>query len=335
MTTALEKYQRLEATGLWRSSDQDQRKAVIVSIGDASIVISDMQDRAVTHWSIPAVRRQNPGERPAIFYPDGGPSETLEIDADEADMIDAIEKLRNAVSKKSPKPGRLRWIILAVSVASITALAIFWLPGALVNHALSVVPEAKRQEIGEKLLSQTHRLTGLPCTSFLAEAGLHKFENRLNLRNLVIVPSGVRTAVVLPGGFVLLNRSAIEDFEEPDVAAGFVIAELVRVGDPLRDLLDSAGLSASLSLLTTGVIPDNTLKAHAEDLILAEYPRPNDETLVSAFEENRLRISPYAYALDPSGEETLSLIEADPFTTTPEPVMLDGEWVALQGICDD
>ena len=39
-------------------------------------------------------------------------------------------------------------------------------------------------------------------------------------------------------------------------------------------------------------------------------------------------------ALDASGETTLALIEADPFTTTPKPVLGDGDWVALQGICD-
>ncbi|MEP2530869.1 hypothetical protein [Shimia sp.] len=334
MTTALEKYQRLEATGLWRASAEDQRKDVIVSIGDATLVISDMQDRALTHWSIPAVRRQNPGERPAIFFPDGDAGETLEISGDEAEMIEAIEKLRSAVSRSGPKRGRLRWGILSASVAGIAALAIFWLPGALLNHALSVVPDAKRQDIGSALRAHSVRLTGQSCQGLLAVPALGKLEKRLGLRQLVIVPSGVKRAVALPGGVVLLNRSAVEDFEEPDVAAGFIVAEILRAGDPLRSVLQGAGISASFRLLTTGELTEDTLRAHAENIVLQDQVRPDDSALIAAFESNRLRISPYAYALDPSGEETLPLIEADPFTTAPQEVLSDGDWVALQGICD-
>jgi hypothetical protein len=39
-------------------------------------------------------------------------------------------------------------------------------------------------------------------------------------------------------------------------------------------------------------------------------------------------------ARDPSGESTLSLIEAAPFTEDlPEPILIDRYWVALQGVC--
>ncbi|MEO0773689.1 MAG: hypothetical protein AAFZ04_10955, partial [Pseudomonadota bacterium] len=44
--------------------------------------------------------------------------------------------------------------------------------------------------------------------------------------------------------------------------------------------------------------------------------------------------TPYAYALDLTGEKTLGLIEADPFATSaPEPVMNDADWLRLQAIC--
>ncbi len=333
MTTALQKYQRLEATALWRPAPDEQRRDVIVSIGDATLVITDMQDRALAHWSLPAVRRENPGTRPAIYFPHGDPGETLEIGASEADMIDAIEKLRAAVARSKPKPGRLRWAIVGLSALTIGALALFWLPGALMNHALSVVPQAKRQDIGEALLAQSLRLTGAPCDGTLARPALRKLERRLGVRRLVVVTSGVRDAAALPGGIVLLNRATIEDYEEPDATAGFVVAEQLRADDALRELLQAAGISASFRLLTTGDLNEDILRAHAEDAILADRPRPSDDSLIPAFEAARLRISPYAYALDASGETTLALIEADPFTTTPEPVLGDGDWVALQGIC--
>ena len=55
--TALSAYDRLEATGLWRASPDDQRREVVVSIGEATLTITDLNDTALAHWSIPAVAR--------------------------------------------------------------------------------------------------------------------------------------------------------------------------------------------------------------------------------------------------------------------------------------
>jgi len=99
-TTALTRYQRLEAAGLWRADEHAQRLDVIVSVGEATLTITDMRDRVQTHWSIAAIARANPGQRPAIYYPDGDPGETLELPEDEAEMIAAIETLRSAVARQ-------------------------------------------------------------------------------------------------------------------------------------------------------------------------------------------------------------------------------------------
>ncbi|MGR3714093.1 MAG: hypothetical protein ACU0A6_13350 [Shimia sp.] len=333
MSTALHKYDRLEATALWRAGPDEQRRDVIVSIGDATLVIFDLQDRALTHWSIPAVRRQNPGALPAVFFPDGDAAETLEIGEDEAEMIEAIEKLRFAVARRQPRPGRLRFGVFGLSVVTLLGLGVFWLPGALREHALRVAPPAVRQDIGEAVLEQTARVTGQACDNRLGVAALTELQIRLGVDKLKVVPSGVRGAAVLPGGTVLLHRNSVEDFEEPDVVAGFVIAAQTATGDPLRRLLENSGMIASFRLLTTGALPDDLLRAHIEDVVLAPPIRAEDAALIEAFKTHRVRISPYAYAIDPSGEQTLPLIEADPFAVTPEPVLSDGHWIALQGIC--
>ncbi len=161
--TALKKFARIEATGLWRATPDEQRREVVVSIGDATLIISDMQDRAITHWSLAAVRRANPGKRPALFHPDGDPGETLELGADEAQMIDAIEKLRRAVERTRPRPGRLRGLGMAISLAAVVALSILWVPGMLTAHAVSIVPDVKRSEIGADLMRRIERMTGPAC----------------------------------------------------------------------------------------------------------------------------------------------------------------------------
>ena len=59
--TALPEYQRLECSGLWRDGPGAQRREVIVAFGDATLVIADARsDRALAHWSLPAVLRLQP-----------------------------------------------------------------------------------------------------------------------------------------------------------------------------------------------------------------------------------------------------------------------------------
>jgi len=61
-----------------------------------------------------------------------------------------------------------------------------------------------------------------------------------------------------------------------------------------------------------------------------------DDALLAQFEAAGVPSAPYAYALDPSGETVLSLIEADPFSgRTPTPILADGDWIGLQNICSE
>ena len=50
--TALDSYDRLEAAGLWRAGADAQRREVVVSIGDATLKISDMSDTVLAHWRV-------------------------------------------------------------------------------------------------------------------------------------------------------------------------------------------------------------------------------------------------------------------------------------------
>ncbi|MDX1780345.1 MAG: hypothetical protein R3256_03405 [Thalassovita sp.] len=337
--TALTQYQRIEASGLWRPTPEDQRREVIVSIGDATLMISDLQDRALTHWSLPAVVRVNPGEVPAVYHPHGDPGETLELAENETEMVAAIDKLRQAIERRRPKPGRLRAAMMGASLASVLAVGIFWLPGAMVDHALSVVPEVKRREIGQQLLAHVERVTGPSCGSTATRAALSQLARRLtgDELDLKVVPTGVPGSVMLPGNIMVLNSSLFEDYEVPDVAAGHVIAALLRSeeNDPLKQLLRDSGLFSSLRLLTTGRLPEDMLKAYAETLLTRPLSPLSSDDLLRGFHVAGVKSTPYAYALDVSGEATLPLIEADPFPDeAPSPVLSDSDWIRLQGVCE-
>jgi hypothetical protein len=334
--TALSKYDRIEATGLWRPDPEGQRREVIVSIGNATLVVTDMNDRPITHWSIAAVARATPVSGPAIYHPDGDTGETLELPDHEQEMIAAIETLRTAVARRRPRPGRLRWLGMALSVATVAAVVVFWLPGAMRDNTLRVVPQVKREAIGVALLDRMQRVTGPVCSDVAGLRALRRFGTRLDMLKLMVVPALGRPGLHLPGGVIVLDRSVFEDWEEPDVAAGFILAELALLveRDPLADLLDVTGPWENFRLLTTGDISDAALDAYAEHLMKVPAGEPDTANLLALFEATDVPSTPYARARDITGESVLDLIEGDPMKgRETQPLIADATWLRLQGLC--
>lgn len=337
--TALDAYDRLEATALWRASPDDQRREVLVTLGEATLTIAEFSGAILAHWSLAAVRRAPGPSRPAVFHPDGDPGETLEFSDDETVMIDAIDRLLKAIDKRRPHPGKLRLVLAGAFVAIGLAGTVFWLPNALERYATSVVPPAQRDQIGRDALDQVVRVTGRPCQSSEARAPLARLGARVlgeARPRLVVLPTDLRDSAHLPGPIILLSRTVFEDYESPEVAAGFILAEAQRIAatDTLAELLDQAGIVATLRLLTTGSLPDSALTRYAEAVMTAPQDRVDPVPLLARFDAAGIRSTPYGYALDPTGETTLGLIEADPHATgTNRPLISDADWVRLQGIC--
>lgn len=334
--TALPKYDRLEATGLWRPDAQGQRREVIVSIGNATLVITDMNDQAITHWSLAAVARDNPASTPAIYHPDGDDGETLELPAHESEMITAIETLRMAIAKSRPHPGRLRWLGVGLSLAAVAAVLVFWLPGAMRDNTLRVVPQVKREALGVALIERMQRVTGPMCADAAGLRALRRLGARLDTTKLAVVPALGRPALHLPGGVIVLDRTVFEDWEEPDVAAGYILGELALQveRDPLAELLDVVGPRENFRLLTTGEVSGPALDAYAEHLMTAPARSPDTPNLLALFEASDVRATPYARARDITGESVLALIEGDPMQNREtEPLLPDSSWLRLQSLC--
>jgi hypothetical protein len=333
---ALKKYARIESAGLWRPAPDAQRREVIAVLGDATLTIKTSSDQPLAHWSIAAIERANPGKTPARFHPDGDPGEELELGENEAEMVEAIETLRRAVERARPHPGRLRWLGFAGSAATVLAAAFFWLPGALLDHTLVVVPEVGRKEIGQALVTRIQRVTGPACGTSANTSSLARLGTRLGAPRLAVMRGGIDTALHLPGGQILLARQLFEDFEEPDVVAGYILAEKTHAAesDPLRDLLEHGGFLVTFRLLTTGQVSSQALDAYAEHLLTAPRVEPGRESLIAAFAEAQVRSTPYAYARDITGETVLDLIEGDPMRGEPlSPLVSDATWLRLQSIC--
>ncbi len=340
--TALKEFEKIEAVGIWRADAEAQRRDVIITLGDASLTIFDMQDRVLAHWSIPAIARANSGQLPAIFHPDGDPDETLEL-GDESDvMVEAIEKLRKAVAKRRPHPGRLRITSALVIVGAVASLGVFWLPGAVLNQTLSVLPGVKQREIGSAIVTSARRFTGVECSTPETQIALTKIAYRIAPTSdlkLHVVPDGLSDTLALPGYHFLVGRSLVEDHETPEVLIGYLLAENRSSGGAsgtIRDVLESASFVDNVRLLTTGSLPEGRIDNYAEGMLSTDRKTVVDTNLLSDFESVRVSSRPFAYAIDVTGETTLDLIEADPMATqNPLPILSDGEWVALQGVCEN
>ena len=336
--TALDKYVRLESGGLWRADADAQRRDVVISFGDATLVIADTAGRPLAHWSLPAITRLNPGTRPALFAPDNDAGEQIEI-ADDL-MIDAIEEVRKALARARPKPGKLRHWITGGLVLAALALAVFWLPGALTRQTLAVVPQPKRTEIGAVILGHMQAQNGAVCREPTGVAATEKLATRVlgpdNQTRIVILPGVAQGAVPLPGGIIALDQALVDQTDDPAVAAGYVLAAHVArsQSDPLEDVLHEAGLGTTFRLLTTGDIPGEVLKSRAVALLQGTTARPNRPELRAAFAAARLPSTPYD-AMAAARGNGATQVGDDPMAGQEVPLILtDGDWVGLQNICN-
>ncbi len=336
--TALNQYQRLECPGLWRETPEAQRREVIVTFGDATLILRESpSERALTHWSLPAVIRANPDQMPALFIP--GPDSREELELDDETMIAALSKVHTIIAARRPRPGRLRGVLLLSVALATAAVALLWLPGAMITHTASVLPETTRNEVGRAILEDLKRLTGTPCDDPDGLEVLKNLGNHLGTSALTVVPEGLKTTLHLPGGIIAIGRPLIEDHESPEVVAGFILAERLRAerSNPLREALAYAGLRATFGLLTSGQVPAQAFHGYGEQILTAAPAAVPDPALLELFEKTGVGAADYAHALDGSGNTTRDLIAADPYASKkpPVPLLNDTDWVALQGICSN
>lgn len=338
--TALTKYKRLESSGLWRDDPQDQRREVIVHLGEATLILSDPRsDVALSHWSLPAIQRVSPGTSPAIYAPAPDSRETLELT--DPEMIAALEKVRAALAAAVPRPGRLRSALVVVTTTALLGLGILWVPKALITHTASVLPPAKQAEIGQVALEDLIRVTGAPCTEQQGLMALATLSERLfgpqDTPIIYVMRDGVTVGAHLPGQLILASNGLLTDARGPEAFAGIVLAEAERAAqsDPMVETLQTAGLVATFRLLTSGDLPDGALAGSGEGLLARAPLDLSQDRLLARFSAAGVSVAPYAMAVQPEGSARDALIAADPLTgTAPGPVMSDSDWLSLQAICD-
>jgi len=343
--TALTKYQRLEGAGLWRGDPKEQRRNVVVALGDATLVISDSRSGAIlSHWSLPAVHRINSSRHPAIFAP--GPEaedqvETLELD-DET-LIAALETIHAALVVR-PRLRHLRRGLGAVAAVVVAGLTVFWLPGALANHTSGIVPSAKRAQLGRQALEELTASTRAVrvCADPAGRQALATLRGRiLGASDRVVVLDGLHglQAAHLPGQLVVIGRGLLERLDSPEALAGYMIAESLaaEAQDPLRDMLRYAGTRATFALLTTGNLPAEALAGYAASRLTRPMNVPDPAQLAARFDALGATVSSYALSLPPEAVSVAQALADQPVggARSTSRILSDGEWITLQNICQN
>jgi hypothetical protein len=341
--TALNEYDRLECPGLWRASPLDQKREIVVSLRDKSLVLSDPKtDMAVVHWSLPAMIREGAGLTPAVFRPGRDATETLELH--DATMVTALDRVLRSLQRRKPHPGRLRGFIFGCLTVSVVAGCVFWLPGALTRQTAAILPEPNRAELGQMALADLQHLTGSPCNGGLGQRAASALSERLLGRGggrIMVVRDGLHGALALPGGLVVISRDLVEAPPDAETAAGFVLAALAARGDETAQserFLTHAGLIATFRLLTTGTLPDGSMDGIGEELVAEATKAPNlaSDQLLALFTQAQFSPRSFADALAGSGRLAAELVAGDPFDgISPRPILDDANWISLQSICFD
>ena len=200
------------------------------------------------------------------------------------------------------------------------------------------MPATTRADIGLAALDDLSRLTGGPCANRPGQVVLAGLAERLfgpqDTPILLVMRDAVTVPAHLPGDIVLLPQSWLAT--SPEAVAGAALAEAERSvqNDPLLPVLQHAGFRATLSLFTTGTLPDTALAGYGEWVLRATVTPLSDDLLLARMKGAGVPSTPFAYALDRTGTATLGLIEADPFRgQTPPSLLSPADWASLQAIC--
>lgn len=327
--TALAEFARLESPGVWQKAPDAQRRDVIVSFGDATLVLCDMAERPVAHWSLAAIKRIGGSADRAVFSPDPEGAERLELT--EPLMIDAIEKVGRSLLRQGPHPGALRGVIAGALILGLGALGVFWLPGALKQQAHAALPQSSLRAIDTALTQELSTITGPACQSPRGDRALASLAAKIGHDGpILVVPEALPAPLSMPGGTLVLDMARLDRAQEPSEAAGALIAAKASVPSQLGWLLDHAGVMGTLHLMTQGEMRHEDLnkaaRAMATDPLLAA---PQD--IADGFERAALPASPWAQTAGSTGIAVMQLIDEDAAQTAE--ILPDRDWVALQTIC--
>lgn len=336
--TALDQYIRLEATGRWRESSEEPWQEVVVSFGNASLVLSDFKDRALTHWALAAITTETQENGATRLSPAPDSSEQLEVS--DAEMLAAIEKTteRARAEENAPPKRNLVKPFVYLSLIIVFIAGAIYAPAFLKDRAFKMIPPERAVLVGGNLSGS---FKSQSCDYPPAKRSLEIIQQHAKVsfaaEPLVIKASSPRFAR-LPGGQPILSVSLIEEASAPETIAGWL---LLAEATPPRNTVLHALIAKKSALEALGFLFSG--KIEAQDRVwmaksLRETRLAPDPLIIenvrAKLAELKIDEAPFLRDLanaSPSFEPLRPIEEAAPGT----PLLTDQSWVALQSICVD
>ena len=205
--TAIKKYRRIEAKGLWVERNGTNPKDVIVSIGKSSITISDINEVPHNHWNFNSVTILEQDKEKTIFSAGQDRQEKLIIQ--DQDMINALNIICD-YGKTSKKP-KIKTSFLFTSILAILIITfILSIPFILRLVALDIInPNHENifvKDLLEKKGFMKNICTKQKKTAELEDLIVEKFGKKNKMEILI-------TKTVLPSPLLLPGRIVVVPFE--------------------------------------------------------------------------------------------------------------------------
>jgi hypothetical protein len=330
--TAIDKYLRLEALGLWRERAGAPPREVVVSFGRATLVLTDLDDRPLGHWALAGVAVVG-RDGPATVYamtPGGG--ETLTIR--DPEMVAAIAAVARPALGAAPRPSQpRRRLPLGPLLGAAALIAVgFALPRGIAAGVARLMPPEQAAEYGDRMLIELIARQGPTCAGAAGEQALARLAERLVPTappRLRVMATGVPVAA-LPGPTVVLDREALRAAASPEEVAGWLALGLGR--DPRAALARDAGMLADLRYLVVGTFDERALARATRGAL--EQPRP-DEAAAALAHLGRVGIDPgdFRARLDAAGVLAETGSAPDAPGRAAAPALDPPDWRSLREIC--
>ena len=292
--TAIDKYTRLEALGQWRESPDEPPREVVVSFENATLVLSDLDEKPLCHWAMAATFRLKLDGASAVYTPDTEGFETLEIN--DAEMVEAIAQVSLAAVTITRRTPWLRWIFL-VFLAGIIGAILYSAPNLLRAQAIRMTALESARKLGTDMVAA---LDTDICREPRGDIARALFQSRLFTDGSIVllITRGQKQASAFPGGVVLIDSSTLQSMQSPDELATLTTALAAQSKSTLAQLFEASSPRELFQYITSGELSEERLAKVARNTI----SEPNANNI-------------------------------DDFTAPNQPLLRDQDWVALQGIC--
>ncbi len=280
--------------GIFFDGITSARHDVAVTLGAASLVISDRTGNVLANWPYNELEPLTAPDKVLRIGRRGNLAlERLEIfDADFAHAVDeqAIHIDRTGMIQRRQRGSVIGWTVAAT--VSMLLVAWFGIP-ALAERIAPLLPVTIERKLGDAVDVQTRAMldTGKTGTAFecgtadsekAGRAALDKMIHRLEaaaglpgpLRSIV-VRKVEANALALPGGQVYIFRGLIDKAENADEVAGVIAHEIGHVAhrDGTKAVLQAGGLSFLFGMLLGDFVGGGAVVIAAKTVLQSSYTR--------------------------------------------------------------